>query len=271
LLVTDGTGTSGELAEIAHHLTTAPDYLLNSSLLTNKDEQLTDKTNTSLCWEEPLQDKALAGTAHIAKSSTRDVRDVRLAKMENTLLKSQLVSSLMENRLLAQWSVTCLKNNSASQLSHLETKQLPHLGPTYISQRMSQLCTASSYLTLASKEKLAGTCATPVLPAVPAEIRRTAGRPKSLIEGAVVGKRLETKVTSATGKLKPNRLKKVNVSVPEQVDSIEHVSSFELPSYELTHEQVDSEKTELFVAPEKEELSEQLMRSVADVQSIKVR
>jgi len=51
---------------------------------------------------------------------------------------------------------------------------------------------------------------------------------------------------------------------------VEDDSSFELPSYQLTHEHVESEKLDLFVPLEKEEMMEQLMRPTVDVQSIKV-
>jgi len=261
--------TSDVLAELACKLTTAPSYLLSSSLLNNKHEQHTDKNNTAFHLEEPSESKVLVGTTQVCKSLTCDIRDFRLAKMENTLLKLHVSSSLTVNHLLAQWSVTCVKSSPAS---HLGMKQLSHLEPNYISQKMSQLCTPSLSLTLASREKLTGTCGTLVFPAVPVEVKNNAGRPKSAKENAAAGKALETKEMSAVGKQKLKPVKKVNFSVLKQVDSVEPASSFELPSYQLTHEDVDSQKIELFVPPEKEELAEQqLMQHVVDVQSIKVR
>lgn len=250
-------------------MTTAPDYLLNSSLL--KDERLIDKNNTALHWEELSVCKGLRTAAQVpvCKSSTQDGRDVKFAKTENALLKSQLASSLTENRLLAQWSAACLTSSSTVQLPHLGMKQSFHLESTYDNQEMSQLCLTSS-LTLASKEKFAGMCATdsPVLVSLPVGIKSTVGGSKCAKKHAVERKARDTKGTSVA--VKPKPVKKVKLAVPEQANNVVHVSNFEPPTYQLIHEHVEREKVVLFVPPEKEEIAERLMRRVVDVQSVKV-
>ena len=58
--------------------------------------------------------------------------------------------------------------------------------------------------------------------------------------------------------------------MPEPVNNDEVIPSFELPNYELMHEDVKGDEVVLFVPPEKEEMVQQLLRPVADISSLKV-
>jgi len=250
------------LEDLGRQLTTAPDYLLNSSLLTKRDEQHCDKINASLHWEEPSDCKGLTRAGRV---SAQGGTNVKFVETENMLLKSQLASSMTENHLLAQWT-----SSSTTQLSHLGMNQLSHLESTYVNQKMSQLCVALP-LVLTTKAKFGGTCSTSVLSSVPVGIKNTVAGSKSVMkEHATERKALDTKRISAVRKPKPKLVKKDKLAVPEQVGNVEDDSSFELPCYQLAHEHFESEKIQLFVPPEKEEMAERLMRPTVDVQSIKV-
>ena len=246
-------------------MTTAPDYLLKSSPLTKTDERITEKNDTSLHQKELLECKGLTGAAQLEDGS-----GIKLEKMENAQLKLQLASSLTENRLLSQLSAACLTTRSTLQLSQLGMKPSSHVDSTDVSQKMSQLCVASSR-TLSSKEKFSGTYATPVLSSVPVGTKSTVAVPEPVMKKhARDRKAVDSKGTSAAGKPKQKPVKKVKFGVPEEGDNAEDVACFELPNYQLVHERVDTEKVELFLPPEREELAEQLMRPLVDVQSIKV-
>jgi len=264
LVFTGNLSSSVVLIELSHRLTTAPDYLLKSSLLTGKDEQFSDKSNAALRWQEPSECKGLRTAAQVHKSSAQDGRSV---ETENHLLKSQLAYSLTENRLLAQLSAPCLKSSATTQLCHIGMKQLSQSVTADISQKVSQL----SVIPSATKEKFNGTCAPPVSSSVSVGIKTTVLEIKSgMKEHVTKRKALDANGKSVTGTRKPKPLKKVKLAVPEQTDYEEAVSSFELPDYQLAHEHVESKKVELFVPPEKEQLVEELLRPIVDVQSIKV-
>jgi len=213
-----------------------PDYLLKSSLLTTKDDRLTHKSSTTPCHKKAVECNGSTRTAALCKSRTVDESGVKLAKMENHLLKSQLPSSLIENRLLAQWSAQCLKSSVG--------------------------------LISATKDELDSTHATPVLSSVPIRIKNPLPESKFFATEHVIKRRvLDLGGTSVAIKTEPKLEKKVKLAVPEKA---EDVSRFELPNYQLPHERVESEKVELFVSPDKELMVEQLMRHVIDVPSIKV-
>ena len=257
--------TSVALAERSCQLTTAPDYLLKSSLLTKRDDRLIDISNTALWWQEPSEYKGLKCPEQVCKSWNQDGRGGKFSKTEIPLLKSQLASCLTENRLLTQLSVPCLSSSGTTQLHRLGMKHsLSSLENADVSQNMSQYCVTPSSIS-ATNATFGGTRASPVMSSVPVDTKNTVVESKHVIKRKAV----DTKTTSLAEKRKPKPVKKVKLAVPEQADD-DSVSSFELPEYQLTHECMESEKVELFVSTEIEQMREQLMRPVVDVPSIKV-
>jgi len=180
------------------------------------------------------------------KSSVLVGSDVKFAETKNRLLTSRLASSVTENRLLKQ----------------LET--------TNISHEMSRLCVTPS-LVLAPKEIISDAPSTLVAHLVPDELTPAVCQSVSTTEKHHIKRRaLDSKEKPVKEKLELKPIKKVQLPVPEQADTDESVSSFELPNYRLTHEHVEHEKSELFLLPEEEDAAVQLMRPVVDVPSIKV-
>jgi len=237
--------SSGAVLGLSCQLTIAPDYLLKSSLSTKKDDRLADTSNTALSWKEPLEYGGLRRALQVCKSTTEDGRGAKFAKMENHLLKSELASSLTKNRLLPQLSAD-------------------------VSQKMPQLCVTPS-LILTSTEKFSVTSACPVSSSVAVGVKDSVPESQSLMKEHITKRKaLATKGTTAVGKPKPKPVKKAKLAEPEQADNDEVISSFELPDYQVTHEPVESEKVELFVSVDKEQMLEQLLRPVVDVPSLKV-
>ena len=238
--------SSDELVELSRQLTTAPDYLLKSSLLSKMAEPLTDRSNTALHWKDPSGYEDSRKMTQTCKLSTEYGRSFTFGKIENILLTSQLASSLTENRLLKQ----------------LETQD--------ISQKMSQLCVAPSLIS-ATKEKVNGACSAAVVFSVTSEVTSTVLKSKAVKKQQKIKRTAcDTKGTAVAGKPKLKHVKKMKLAVSEEVENDEIVSRFELPDYELVHEDVKSEEVELFVPPEKEEMVERLLRPDVDVPSIKV-
>ena len=170
---------------------------------------------------------------YLLKSSLLTKRDDHLLKLHSA------PSTLTENRLLAQLSVPCLKS--------------------------------SVTLMSAKQDKFDGTCVTSVSSSIPVGIKKPVPESRAIVKEHVVKRQSQdTRGTSVVGKVKPKPVKKVKLSVPEQTDNNDDVSSFELPEYQLTHEHLESEKVELFLAPEKELMVERLMQPVVDVPAIKV-
>ena len=246
-IFTDNLASIDALVKLSRQLTIAPDYLLKSSLLTRNTEQVSDRNNTAFHWREPSWCEGSRKMAQVCTSSTQNGRNVTFAKIENDLLTSPLASSLTENRLLKQ----------------LEIRN--------IGQKMSQLCVAPS-LILSTKETSRGACSTAVVSSVPNEITSTVLECKSIKkQQKIKRKAYEAKGKSVIGKPKLKHMKKLKVAVPEQVDKNDEVdSSFELPNYELMHECMANERTELFIPFIKEEMVEQLVRPVDDIPSLKV-
>jgi len=235
--------SSSALLELSHQLTTAPDYLLKSSLLTKHAEQLTDRSTTALHCKEPSSYEGSRKFTQVCLPSTQDGRSVKSARIEHTLLSSQLASSLTENRLLKQ------------------------LEPQNVSQKMSQLCVMPSLLSK-TKEDISDACSTAVMSSVPSKVTSTILVSKSVQKQQK--KACDTKGMPLIEKPKPKHVKKVKLAASEPVNSDEVVSSFELPNYELMHEDVKDAEVGLFVPPEKEEMADQLMRPVVDLLSVKV-
>ena len=232
------------MSELSRQLTTAPDYLLKSSLLRKNAEQLTDRSSTTLHWKEPSEFEVSRKLTQMCKSSTPGERDVTFAKIENTLLSSQLAASLIENRLLKQ----------------LETRD--------ISQKMSQLCVVPS-LKFATKEEISDACSNAVVSSVPCNVRSTVPVSKSVHkQQKIKRKERDTNVVPVVEKPQLKHIKKTKM--PEPVNNDEVIPSFEPPNYELMHEDVKGDEVVLFVPPEKEEMVQQLLRPVADISSLKV-
>jgi len=170
---------------------------------------------------------------YLLKSSLLTKKDDHLSKLHSS------PSSLTENRLLAQVSVPCLKS--------------------------------SVTLMSAKRDKFDGTSATSVSPSVPVRIKKPVPESRTIVKKHVVKRQSQgTMGTSVVGKVKSKPAKKVKLSLPEQPDNNDDVSSFELPEYQFTREHLESEKVELFLAPEKELMVERLMQPVVDVPAIKV-
>jgi len=159
----------------------------------------------------------------------------------------------------------------------LGKRQLSHRQTVGVSQKMSLLGTAPSSLpSTTMREHLAATPCAAMTPSSPTTITDTTLEYKSIkTQKDIKRKVCDTKRTSGAGKTKAavKPMQKVKLTVPQQAgsdDDDEDDSSFDLPIYWLPPEHPDSEKVELFISPEKEEVLEQAMRPIVDVPGVKV-
>ena len=310
--------SSDALVRLSHQLTTAPDYLLKSSLLTTEpQQQLTDRTNTTLQWKESSTCDGSRTLAQLSMSSAHRGRSATFAKTENSLLTGQLASSLTENHLLKQletenvsqklshtdrtnttlqWkesstydgsrTLTQLSMSSAHRgrsatfaktenslltwqlaSSLTENHLLKQLETENVSQKPSHLCVTPSLIS-STEEPVSDARYTAVEYSVPVEMASTLLESKLVKKQQKMKRRMcDRKGTSVVAKPKLKPVKKAKLAVPEQVDNDNSVVSYELPSYKLMHEDVNSEEVQMLVPAD---MAEQLLRPVVDVPAVKV-
>ena len=176
-------------------------------------------------------------------SSAHRGRSATFAKTENSLLTGQLASSLTENHLLKQ----------------LETEN--------VSQKPSHLCVTPSLIS-STEEPVSDARYTAVEYSVPVEMASTLLESKLVKKQQKMKRRMcDRKGTSVVAKPKLKPVKKAKLAVPEQVDNDNSVVSYELPSYKLMHEDVNSEEVQMLVPAD---MAEQLLRPLVDVPAVKV-